>query len=89
MFYPMSERGHGLGEQSDFCKSESSLEPQQRKRGLYRPIGEMRKAQKEVALLWVLNLSDGCHSLLDIAEWSAWNFKSSMPQRTYFTRGVF
>jgi len=44
-------------------------EPQLGKRGLYRAIaGQKEGAQKEMALLWVLNLSDGAHSLLDIAE---------------------
>lgn len=44
-------------------------EPQLGKRGLYRAIaGQKEGAQREMALLWVLNLSDGHHSLLDIAE---------------------
>jgi aminopeptidase-like protein len=44
-------------------------EPQLGKRGLYRAIaGQKEGAQKEMALLWVLNLSDGEHTLLDIAE---------------------
>ncbi len=44
-------------------------EPQLGKRGLYRAIaGQKEGAQREMALLWVLNLSDGEHSLLDIAE---------------------
>ncbi len=45
-------------------------EPRLGKRGLYRPIGgEMGPGDfDQMALLWVLNLSDGAHSLLDIAE---------------------
>ncbi|MGC3976634.1 MAG: winged helix-turn-helix domain-containing protein [Nitrospira sp.] len=44
-------------------------EPQLGKRGLYRAIaGQKEGAQREMALLWVLNLSDGHHTLLDIAE---------------------
>lgn len=44
-------------------------EPQLGKRGMYRAIaGQKEGAQKEMALLWVLNLSDGHHTLLDIAE---------------------
>jgi aminopeptidase-like protein len=44
-------------------------EPQLGRRGLYRAIaGQKEGAQKEMALLWVLNLSDGQHTLLDIAE---------------------
>lgn len=44
-------------------------EPQLGKRGLYGSMGGRKDAQEhEMALLWVLNLSDGEHSLLDIAE---------------------
>jgi aminopeptidase-like protein len=44
-------------------------EPQLGKRGLYTAIGGDRDAAaRNMALLWVLNLSDGTHSLLDIAE---------------------
>ena len=44
-------------------------EPQLGKRGLYRAIGgNAGEKTMEMALLWVLNLSDGTHSLLDIAE---------------------
>lgn len=44
-------------------------EPQLGKRGLYGNIGgEADKRSYELALLWVLNFSDGNHSLLDIAE---------------------
>ncbi|MEO5719621.1 MAG: DUF4910 domain-containing protein [Chthoniobacterales bacterium] len=44
-------------------------EPQLGKRGLYsaQSTGE-DKRRRELALLWVLNLSDGEHSLLDVAE---------------------
>jgi aminopeptidase-like protein len=44
-------------------------EPRLGKRGLYRPVGgEVDERSREMALLWVLNLCDGAHSLLDIAE---------------------
>jgi aminopeptidase-like protein len=44
-------------------------EPQLGKRGLYRAIGgDNHDSRRQLALLWVLNLSDGRHSLLDIAE---------------------
>ena len=44
-------------------------EPQLGKRGLYGPVGgQVDRHSREMALLWVLNLSDGEHSLLDIAE---------------------
>jgi aminopeptidase-like protein len=44
-------------------------EPQLGKRGLYGSIGGRSDAQeRQMAMLWVLNLSDGGHSLLDVAE---------------------
>jgi aminopeptidase-like protein len=44
-------------------------EPQLGRRGLYQAIGgDSRTAEANMAMLWVLNLSDGEHSLLDIAE---------------------
>lgn len=44
-------------------------EPQLGKRGLYRAVGgQAGEKSREMALLWVLNLSDGHNSLLDIAE---------------------
>jgi aminopeptidase-like protein len=44
-------------------------EPQLGKRGLYGTVGGYKDAAKSnLAMLWILNLSDGSHSLLDIAE---------------------
>lgn len=44
-------------------------EPQLGKRGLYDSLGGRSDAKAaQLAMLWVLNLSDGDHSLLDIAE---------------------
>ena len=44
-------------------------EPQLGRRGLYGSMGGAGESRvHEMALLWVLNLSDGTHSLLDIAE---------------------
>jgi aminopeptidase-like protein len=44
-------------------------EPQLGRRGLYATMGGQREASyDQLALLWVLNLADGCHSLLDIAD---------------------
>ena len=49
-------------------------EPQLGKRGLYGSVGGgSHTAATQIAMLWVLNLSDGSHSLLDIAE------RSKMP----------
>jgi aminopeptidase-like protein len=50
-------------------------EPQLGKRGLYRLIGGDRETGfDQMSLLWVLNLSDGSHSLLDIADRSGYEF---------------
>lgn len=52
-------------------------EPQLGKRGLYSAFGGKKEAKlTEMALLWVLNFSDGEHTLLDIAE------KANLPFRT-------
>jgi len=51
-------------------------EPQLGKRGLYGGVGAPTTSKvKEMALLWVLNLSDGQHDLLGIAERSGESFK--------------
>ena len=50
-------------------------EPQLGRRGLYGAIGgDKDAAARNMAMLWVLNLSDGDHSLLDIAERAALPF---------------
>jgi aminopeptidase-like protein len=51
-------------------------EPQLGRRGLYGPGGGGTPRELEMAMLWVLNLSDGDHSLLDIAR------RSEMPFAT-------
>jgi aminopeptidase-like protein len=52
-----------------YLNQNPKCEPQLGKRGLYSSIGG-----NELAMLWVLNLSDGSHSLLDIAEKSGLQF---------------
>ena len=53
----------------------SKCEPQLGRRGLYGSVGGATNTKTwEMALLWVLNLSDGCSSLLDIAERSGMDF---------------
>ena len=42
-------------------------EPQLGRRGLYRSVGGAAGGPEELALLWVLNLADGRHTLLDMA----------------------
>jgi aminopeptidase-like protein len=49
-------------------------EPQLGRRGLYRLVGGTNNTDFEDAMLWVLNLSDGDHSLLNIAERSKLSF---------------
>jgi len=54
-----------------FVNLSPMCEPQLGKRGLYRPLGGEALPQRENAMLWVLNQSDGNHHLLEIAERSA------------------
>jgi aminopeptidase-like protein len=50
-------------------------EPQLGRRGLYGHIGGGDDGrERELAILWVLNLSDGDHSLLDVCERSGMDF---------------
>ena len=52
-----------------FISVNPRCEPHLGKRGLYRSLGGLPDASRlELAMLWVLNFSDGSHSLLDIAE---------------------
>jgi aminopeptidase-like protein len=49
-------------------------EPQLGRRGLVPSVGGKAARSEQLALLWVLNLSDGNHSVLDIAERSGLPF---------------
>ena len=49
-------------------------EPQLGKRGLYRGLGGADPGTEQLALLWVLNQSDGSRTLLDVAERSGLRF---------------
>jgi aminopeptidase-like protein len=62
------EQNQRYTNQNPFC------EPQLGKRGLYRSTGGQAITEEIHARLWVLNLSDGEHSLLDIAEQSGLPF---------------
>jgi aminopeptidase-like protein len=55
-----------------FVNTNPKCEPQLGKRGLYSLAGGYTgdNRAREAALLWVLNLSDGTNSLLDISEQS-------------------
>ena len=58
-----------LEDNQTFRNTSPKGEPQLGKRGLYGTIGgDTKSAASIMAMLWVLNLSDGRHSLLDIAE---------------------
>jgi aminopeptidase-like protein len=51
-------------------------EPQLGKRGLYGALGGQQDAvANQMAMLWVLNLSDGSHTLLDIADRANMEFR--------------
>ncbi len=50
-----------------FVNLNPMCEPQLGRRGLYRTTGGQRSREDDLALLWVLNLSDGLHDLLDVA----------------------
>ena len=50
-------------------------EPQLGKRGLYSMMGGLQgRDRMELVFLWVMNLSDGQHSLLDISDRSGYSF---------------
>ena len=52
-----------------YCSTMPKCEPQLGRRGLYGMVGgDKNAAAANMAMLWILNLSDGLHSLLDIAE---------------------
>jgi aminopeptidase-like protein len=52
-----------------YLNTNPKCEPQLGKRGLYESlVGSSDKKSKEMAMFWILNLSDGRYSLLDIAE---------------------
>ena len=60
-----------------FRNTNPKCEPQLGRRGLYSATGGLRDAKvTEMAMLWVLNLSDERHSLLDIAERSGLGFNA-------------
>ncbi|HHN63929.1 MAG TPA: DUF4910 domain-containing protein [Nitrospirae bacterium] len=57
-----------------YINTNPKCEPQLGRRGLYDMIGGTNRKEKELAMLWVLNMSDGERSLLDISERSGCNF---------------
>lgn len=63
-----------LQENRRFINLQPYCEPQLGKRGLYRNTGGVNIADRENAMLWLLNQSDGTKSLLDIAKKSGNSF---------------
>lgn len=60
-----------------YINQNPKCEPHLGKRGLYRTMGgDPNQPLNEFAMLWVLNLSDGRHTLLEIAERSGLSFES-------------
>jgi aminopeptidase-like protein len=66
---------HILEHNRRYLNQNPKCEPQLGKRGIYSQIGGQADGKlRELAMLWVLNLSDGSNSLLDIAEKSDLGF---------------
>ena len=66
-----------LEENRRYLNLNPKCEPQLGRRGLYGAIGGQTDGRvAELAMLWALNLSDGHHTLLDIAEKSGLSFDS-------------
>ena len=58
-----------------YLNQNPKCEPQLGKRGLYNKIGGQDNSKAfQLAMLWVLNLSDGKHALMDIAERAEFDF---------------
>jgi aminopeptidase-like protein len=58
-----------------YINQNPKCEPQLGKRGLYQMTGGQKdKKTKELAILWILNLSDGNNTLLDISDKSGLKF---------------
>ncbi len=58
-----------------YLNQNPKCEPRLGKRGLYRAVGgQAEEALDELAILWVLNLADGEHTLLDMAQRSGMAF---------------
>jgi aminopeptidase-like protein len=64
-----------LEENDRWINQSPKCEPQLGRRGLYRSVGGLKDARaNELAMLWVLNYSDGQHDLLEIARRSGLPF---------------
>ena len=64
-----------LEKNKKYINQNPKCEPQLGKRGIYHHIGGHSDSKNfQLAMLWVLNLSDGHHSLVDISERSGLKF---------------
>jgi aminopeptidase-like protein len=74
-FSKLSQIINTLENSEKYLNTNPKCEPQLGKRGLYENVGDQSSAiEMRMAHLWVLNLSDGKHTLLDIAERSGLAF---------------
>jgi aminopeptidase-like protein len=68
---------HVLENNVKYLNQNPKCEPQLGRRGLYQAIGGPNDGKtRELAMLWVLNMSDGRNSLLDISERSGIPFET-------------
>ena len=51
-----------------YLSQNPKCEPQLGRRGVYSPVGGIGRGTEEMAVLWMLNLADGDHTMLDVAE---------------------
>lgn len=66
---------HVLENNSKYLNQNPKCEPQLGRRGIYQKIaGHSDGKTRQLAMLWVLNLSDGNHTLLDILDRSGLEF---------------
>jgi aminopeptidase-like protein len=75
-----------LEQNGTYLNLNPKCEPQLGRRGLYSATGGTSIKQLQLATLWVLNLSDGGASLLDIAERSGLPFTSIRDAASLLTR---
>ncbi len=75
-FWQCSSILHILNNNDIYYNQNPKCEPQLGRRGLYQAYnGHQDSRLNQMAILWVLNLSDGQHTLLDIAERSGMSFE--------------
>jgi aminopeptidase-like protein len=65
-----------LNDNRAFVNQRPYGEPQLGKRGVYKAIGGAHIADAQLAIFWVLAMSDGKHTLLDISERAGLPFAS-------------